>query len=106
MYHFFAARTNAKITAMSATIQVVIAAMNILATGYLPFVRAFCIEKNLVAPIMSRTSDKEIAVAPKGRAYLCVAAEDRGDIEEALEETAKSWTMATPTEVMTRDVRT
>lgn len=88
---------------MSATMQVVIAAMNILATGYLPFVRAFCIEKNLVAPIMSSTSDKEIAVAPKGRAYLCVAAEDRG---EALEETVKSWTMATPTEVMTRDVRT
>lgn len=69
--------------------QVVIAAINIRATGYLPFVRAFCMEKNLVAPMMSNTSDKEMAVAPKGRAYLCVAAEDRGDFEVP-EETEKS----------------
>lgn len=46
-------------------------------------------EKNLVAPMMSNTSDKEMAVAPKGRAYLCVAAEDRGDFEVP-EETEKS----------------
>ncbi|KAK0459777.1 uncharacterized protein EV420DRAFT_1620288 [Desarmillaria tabescens] len=95
--------TNAKITAMSATMQAVIAAMNIRATGYLPLVRASCIEKNLVAPIRSSTSDREIAVAPKGRAYLWVAAEDRGESGDLLEETAKSWTMATPTEVTTRE---